>query len=269
MALWGQAPVTTPPLLSLKNVTLLRKGKKALDGLTLEIGQGENVALLGPNGSGKSSFIKLLTRELYPSWHEGKFSLEILGKDAWDVFELRSLLGIMSEDVQARFARPMTAWEAVLSGFFSAVGLWQNHQVTPEMEAKTQEVLERLELAHLAERRMNELSTGEMKRLLIARALVHAPKALILDEPTNSLDLHALQEFRQVLRGLVAGGTHVIMVTHNVQDLIPEIGRVILLREGKVFRDGPKDEVLTDKNLTDLFRMEVRLDRHDGYYTLR
>ena len=115
---------------------------------------------------------------------------------------------------------------------------------------------------------MNELSTGEMKRLLIARALVHAPKALVLDEPTNSLDLHALREFRESLRKLVTDGMHAILVTHNIQDLIPEIGRVILLREGRVFRDGPKDEVLTEENLSELFRIPVRIDRHDGYYTL-
>lgn len=258
-----------PPLLDFRNVTLVRGGRRALDRLTLTVGVGENVALVGPNGSGKSSFIKLLTRELYPFVNDGApSSMRVLGKESWDLFALRRHLGIVSLDLQADFARDMTGYEAVLSGFFSSVGLWHRHRVTREMEKKAVRVLERLEAFALADRAMTQMSTGEARRMLIGRALVHDADTLVLDEPTNSLDLRAVREFRDLLRKLARSGTSVILVTHHLDDLFPEIRRTVLLREGRIFRDGPTSEVLTDANLGEIFKMPVRVERKDGYYRL-
>jgi iron complex transport system ATP-binding protein len=258
-----------PPLLEFRNVTLVRGGRRVLDGLTLSVGVGENVALVGPNGSGKSSFIKLLTRELYPFVNDqAPSSMRVLGRDRWDLFALRRHLGIVSLDLQADFARDMTGYEAVLSGFFSSVGLWHRHRVTPAMEKKAVGILERLEARGLADRPMTEMSTGEARRMLIGRALVHGADTLVLDEPTNSLDLRAVREFRELLRKLARSGTSVILVTHHLEDLFPEIRRTVLLREGRIFRDGPTADVLTSGNLAELFRMPVRVERRGGYYRL-
>jgi iron complex transport system ATP-binding protein len=258
-----------PPLLEFRNVTLVRGGRRVLDGITLAVGVGENIALVGPNGSGKSSFIKLLTRELYPFVNDDAVSsMKVLGRERWDLFALRRHLGIVSLDLQADFAREMTGFEAVLSGFFSSVGLWHRHRVTREMEKKAVAILERLEAFALADRPMTEMSTGEARRMLIGRALVHGADTLVLDEPTNSLDLRAVREFRDTLQKLSRSGTSVILVTHHLEDLFPEIRRTVLLREGKVFRDGATVDVLTTPNLTELFRMPVRVERKDGYYRL-
>jgi iron complex transport system ATP-binding protein len=258
-----------PPLLEFRNVTLVRGGRRVLDGITLAVGVGENIALVGPNGSGKSSFIKLLTRELYPFVNDDAVSsMKVLGRERWDLFALRRHLGIVSLDLQADFAREMTGFEAVLSGFFSSVGLWHRHRVTREMEKKAVAILERLEAFALADRPMTEMSTGEARRMLIGRALVHGADTLVLDEPTNSLDLRAVREFRDTLQKLARSGTSVILVTHHLEDLFPEIRRTVLLREGKVFRDGATVDVLTTPNLTELFRMPVRVERKDGYYRL-
>lgn len=249
-----------PPLLEFRNVTLVRRGRRVLDGLTLSIRAGENVALLGPNGSGKSSFVKLLTRELYPFSNDGASSLRILGRDRWDVFDLRSLLGILTPDLHQAFLREIPARDAVLSGFFSAVGIWRgNMRVTADMERKAGAALRKLGVEHLADRFMTEMSTGEARRVLVARALVHRPRALVLDEPTSSLDLRAAREFRDTLRRLARSGTSVVLVTHHLEDIIPEVRRVILLREGRIFRDGPTREVLTERNLSELFGVRVRL----------
>ena len=257
-----------PPLLDLENVTMIRGGRPVLDGLSFRIGVGENVAILGPNGSGKSSLLKLLTRELYPVANGVQYRMRILGKDRWELFDLRRHLGIVSMDLQADFARECSGWEAVASGFFSSLGLW-DRRLTPAMERKTWQVLERLEVAHLADRLMTEMSSGEARRMLLGRALIHDPDALVLDEPTTSLDLRLVRELREAMRKLARGGTAMILVTHAIEEVIPEIRRVILLREGRVFRDGPKADVLTAENLSELYRMKVRLEEEGGYYHVR
>jgi iron complex transport system ATP-binding protein len=162
-------------------------------------------------------------------------------------------------------SRDYTGRETILSGFFSSVGIWPHHLVTPEMETKSSEILELLEIAHLADRFISEMSSGEARRFLIGRALVHNPSAIIFDEPTNSLDFRATHEVREILRKLVKS-TSIILVTHNLFDLIPEIERVILIRNGRVFLDGPKQEVLTSANLTELFGMPVELVIRNGYF---
>jgi iron complex transport system ATP-binding protein len=249
-------------LIEFQNVTLARKDRIALDNLSLTIAEGEHVAILGPNGSGKSSLIKTITRELYPL--QGS-SVKILGRTRWNIFELRPQLGIVSNDWMLACSRDYTGRETILSGFFSSVGIWPHHLVTLEMETKSSEILELLEIAHLADRFISEMSSGEARRFLIGRALVHNPSAIIFDEPTNSLDFRATHEVREILRKLVKS-TSIILVTHNLFDLIPEIERVILIRNGRVFLDGPKQEVLTSANLTELFGMPVELVIRNGYF---
>jgi iron complex transport system ATP-binding protein len=255
------------PLLEYRNVTVLRNGRRALDGITLSIDSGEHVAVLGPNGSGKSTLIKTITRECYPQPEEGA-SLRILGEATWHVFQLRALLGIVSNDLMQTCTRDYSGFEIVLSGFFSSVGIWPNHEVTPAMEAKAWQVMKSLEIDHLAGRYTCEMSSGEGRRVLIARALVHDPRALVLDEPTNSLDIHATHELREMLRRVASNGTSVILVTHHLPDIIPEISRVILLKDGKVWRDGPKEEMLSGAVLSELFSTPVEVLERDGYYQL-
>jgi iron complex transport system ATP-binding protein len=162
--------------------------------------------------------------------------------------------------------RDYSGYEIVLSGFFGSVGVWPYHEVTPEMERKTRDVIDLLEIAHLADRPTNEMSSGEARRILIGRALVHDPQALVLDEPTTSLDLRATYELRDILRKLTRQGISLLMVTHHLPDIIPEIRRVVLMRDGRVHLDGSKEEVLTAKPLTDLFGIPVEVLERDGYY---
>jgi iron complex transport system ATP-binding protein len=153
----------------------------------------------------------------------------------------------------------------VISGFFGAIGLWPNHQVTAEMEAAAERAMARLNALHLANRWLDELSSGEARRLLIARALIHNPGTLLLDEPTTSLDLFALHEVRDQLRNLSAEGVGLVLVTHHLDDIIPEIDRVVLLKAGSVLADGAKGEVLTSENLTSLFGVGVEVVQRGGF----
>jgi iron complex transport system ATP-binding protein len=257
----------TPPLLAFNNVSVMLGEKTVLQDITLSIGAGEHVAILGPNGCGKSTLIKTITRECYPLALPDS-SLTILGRDTWNVFELRPLLGIVSNELMRRCTREITGQELVLSGFFSSIGVEPYHHVTPAMLEKTKQVLELLEIPHLAQREITELSSGEAHRLLIGRALVHDPLALLLDEPCNSLDFRAAIELRNILRKLAQASTGILMVTHHLPDIIPEIDRVILLRAGRVFADGRKSELLNTERLTELFGFPVELARRDGHYHL-
>lgn len=263
------------PLIEYKNVTLMRKDRKVLDCLTLSIRLGEHVAILGPNGSGKSTLIKTITRELYPLAGVEESYFRILGRDRWDIFELRAFLGIVDAGLIEAVnyymevgVRSVAVKEFVLAGFFSSVGLWPNMEVTNEMKAKLWETLELLEIPHLLNRNLTEISTGEQRRVLIARALVHDPKALLLDEPSSSLDMRAASELRKILRKIAANGVSIILVTHDLTDIIPEIKRVILLKEGHIFKDGTKEEILTSETISGLFGAQFEVVRRGGYYYL-
>src|ERR1700722_1920796 len=254
-----------PALIDLRQVTVMRGANIALRDLSLTIGAGEHVAILGPNGCGKSTLIKTITRECYPLAHAGS-SVEILGQSLWNVFDLRGMLGIVSNDLMIQCTREITGFDVVLSGFFSSIGIWPTHHVTGEMRDKASEVLALLDAPHLALKPVDEMSSGEARRVLIGRALVHGPRALLLDEPSTSLDLFAQHELRETVRKLAQSGIGILLVTHHLSDIIPEIERVILMRDGRIAADGPKAELLTADRLRDLFRVDVQLAERDGYY---
>ena len=253
--------------MELRGVTVMRGRSTALRNLDLLVGQGEHVAILGPNGCGKSTLIKTITRECYPLFSD-KTSVRILGQTQWDVFELRGMLGIVSNDLMTQCTREITGFDVVLSGFFSSIGIWPNHEVSEEMRAKAAEVLALLEASHLAAKPVCEMSSGEARRMMIGRALVNSPRALLLDEPSTSLDLFAQHELRETVRKLARAGIGILLVTHQLSDIIPEIERVILMRGGRIVADGPKREILTARALENLFGIPVELSERDGYYHL-
>ena len=253
------------PLIHFENVSVQRGERRALNGLNLQIESGEHVAILGPNGSGKSSLIKLITRECYPLLGPGT-KLSILGQQTWNIFDLRSHLGVVSNDLMTRCTRDITGRELVISGFFGSIGIWPNQKVLPEMEYAAFAAMARLKSEHLADRWVDELSSGEARRLLIARALIHHPDTLLLDEPTTSLDLSAMRDMSRHLRGLAASGVGLVLVTHHLEDIIPEIERVILLKQGSIHAEGPKAEILTANNLSSLFGIPVNVAQRHGFY---
>lgn len=253
------------PLLELSNVTVMRGDRVALAGVTLRIEQGEHACILGPNGCGKSTLIKTLTRECYPVVDEGS-SMAILGKERWDVGELRSHLGIVSPDLLAACTTEATGRDIVLSGFFSSTRIFPHHDPWPELVARAEAALARLGLSHLADRAVTRMSSGEAKRTLVARALVHAPQTLLFDEPTSALDIGAQMQLRETMRELARAGLGILLVTHHVSEIIPEIERVILLREGRVVADGPKERILTEDRLGALFGVRVRITRDGEYF---
>ncbi len=257
-----------PKLLEFENVSVQRENTMALRDVTFSINAGEHAAILGPNGSGKSTLIKIVTRECYPRFPESS-RVRIWGRETWGLFDLRALLGIVTNDLVETCTKPYSALETALSGFFGSIGVWPNHRVTAEMEQTAFDALKFFDVDHLADKPLTEMSSGEVRRAVFARALVHDPKALLLDEPSNSLDIRAQHEVREAMRKLARSGVSILLVTHHLPDVIPEIGRVIALKNGGIFFDGPKTAALTGERMSELFDHPVEVDCQSGTYCFR
>jgi iron complex transport system ATP-binding protein len=256
-----------PLLLDFHNLCVMREKKIALDDFSLRIEADEHVAILGPNGCGKSTLIKTITRECYPVARP-ESSMSIMGEESWDVFTLRARLGIVSNDLMLSWTGDASGRDVVLSGFFSSISIFSNHTVDERHREQADAALAALKISHLGDRPVCEMSSGEARRVLIARALVHRPGALLFDEPCNSLDLSAQQGLRQTMRSLAQSGTAIILVTHELADIVPEIGRVVLMDRGRVVADGPKEEILQVERLAALFGVNVEMARRDGHHHL-
>jgi iron complex transport system ATP-binding protein len=255
------------PLIEMKNISVVRGENLALDRLSLRVDVGEHLCILGPNGCGKSTLIRTITRENYPLVREDA-SMAILGQSLWNVSELRSLLGIVSPDLLAACTSDATGLDVVLSGFFSSTRIFPHHSPKEEHRRRAEAALARLSITHLAKRPVAEMSSGEAKRTLIARALVHEPQTLLFDEPGNALDISGQVGLRDTMRELAQSGLGILLVTHHVSEIIPEIERVVLLQRGRVLADGPKEKVLTSEQLSALFGVPVKLFREEAYFHL-
>ena len=266
-----------PLLLQLQQATVIKgANQRILDAMSLSIREGEHTVILGPNGSGKSSLMRLIMRQDYPLMHADKTpAMLVYGQARWDVFALRNLLGIVSVDLHQMFTegfvqREIQGLDMVISGFFASAGLFPHHEVTASMRQQAMEALEQMEATHLAHKSILALSAGEARRLLIARALVHQPRALLLDEPTTGLDLLARHRFLETLRTLARSGKTILLVTHHIEEIFPEMNRVILLKDGRVFHDGAKQEALTTSHLSALYDTPILLAQDGaGYYNAR
>jgi iron complex transport system ATP-binding protein len=256
-----------PALLNLQNVCVMRGDRVVLDDFSLTVGAQERIAILGPNGCGKSTLVKTITRECYPVVRDGS-SMSLLGRERWNVFELRSMLGVVSNDLMSAVTGDATGLDVVLSGFFSSIAIYSNHEVKTQQRDLAHATLAQLQVSHLADRPVCEMSSGEAKRILVARALVHRPRALLFDEPSNSLDVIARRGLRQTMSLLASAGIGIIMVTHDLSDIVPEINRVVLMRSGKIVADGRKEDMLVGERLGELFGTEIEVARLDGFYHL-
>jgi iron complex transport system ATP-binding protein len=255
--------------LELSHVNVARGDRVVLHDVNLSIRAGEHVAILGPNGCGKSTLIFTITCQIYPIVQTG-MRVRIFGRERWDLTQLRKHFGIvaaglMGTELPGERTAVTAGLDAVIAGFFSASTLWPNLHVTDAMRERAVEALERIEAGHLANRLVGEMSAGEKRRILIARALVHRPRQLLLDEPSNALDLAAQRELRDTLRRLAQEGTGLVLVTHHLGDILPEIERVILMRGGRIVGDGPRAEMLTSPKLSELFNTPVRIGRDEEW----
>lgn len=258
-------------IIDFKKVSLKYEDEYVLKNISLSIKEGEHTVVLGPNGSGKSTLIKLISCELYPSITKEQTTREILGQSRWEVAKLREHFGIVTNDLHNSFAflcPELSAIDTVISGFFGTLGIFDYQVVSKEHSYKAIEALKQVGIAHLEHKKIGAMSTGELRRTLVARALVHPIKALLLDEPTIGLDLRAQLSFIEMVRSLANSGVSTILVTHHIEEIFSEIDRVVMLKDGTILADGTKKDTLTSHNLSRLFDMELEIIEQKDRYSI-
>ncbi len=249
--------------LHLEHVNVMRGSRRVLHDINLQVEAGERIALLGPNGCGKSTLLKTICCELYPLAGE-QTRVSIFGRERWDLTELKKRLGVVQNEIPGKPMLKITGREAVLTGYFSSSTLWPNLEVTAEMKDRADAVLDRIAATRFADRLFGEMSAGQQRRILIGRALVASSGCLLLDEPSNALDLAAQRDLRDLLTELAEQGTTLLQITHHIADIIPAMRRVILMRDGRIVADGVREALLTAPVLSDLFATDVHLTSRDG-----
>ena len=252
-------------LLDIRNATVFRGDHKVFDGLNLSINCGEKVAVLGPNGAGKSTLLKLLTRELYPVADAASW-VKIFGESAVKVDQLRQRIGWVSNDLQHDYLPITTGFDVVLSGLLGTVGTLYHHDTRPEHADLVTATLREHQLESLSEQPFWHLSSGQQRRLLLARAVIHKPEAIVFDEPTNSLDLQASFALLGEMERISQESRSILLATHHIQEIIPAIDRVVFIRNGEIVADGTKRELLTSNNLSELYCTRIQLVERGGYY---
>jgi len=253
------------PMIDLHNITACQQQHRVFDRLSLRIGDREKVAILGPNGAGKSTLLKLINREIYPVQQADSW-LRLFGEERVNLWQLRSRIGFVSQDLQEDYTPYTTALQVVISGFFGAIGSHGHLQPDTTQQAQAATLLHMMGLGGLEDCMFQRLSTGQKRRLLLARALVHEPQALILDEPASGLDMGAGLALLSLLRQFCQPHKAMLITTHHIDEIIPEIERVILLREGKIVADGPKSQILTSEQLSELYQTPLQVTEQNGWY---
>lgn len=251
-------------IIEIQNADVYQGATQVFSDLSLRIETGCQTAILGPNGAGKSTLLKLISGEIRAASHQG--SVRLFGREQWNLWEVRAQLGIVSHDLQRDYMNSVRGAEVILSGYYSSIGLYGHQEFSDAQRKRVGEVMERLGIAALQERRFAEMSAGEQRRFLLGRALVHDPGTLVLDEPTSGLDLRACFHYLDLIRNLIRQGKTILLVTHHLHEIPPETDRVILLKAGKVIADGKKAELLTGERLSALFDTPIKLAQANGWY---
>lgn len=251
--------------LEMEHVNVARGATVVLQDISLRIRRGEQIVILGPNGCGKSTLIKTMTRECYPMMEPGMV-MRLFGWDRWVVADLRQHFGVVEANLPGERTPLTNGLDAVVSGLLGSSTLWPNLTVTAEMYGRAEAAMQLLDAGYLKDKLVGQMSAGEQRRVMIARALVNEPEMLLLDEPSNALDLAAQSELREALEAVTARGVGLMLVTHHIGDILPSVERVLMMREGRIFADGSKRELLTRGKLRELFGVEVEMAERNGFF---
>jgi iron complex transport system ATP-binding protein len=260
-------------IVELNHVHVARGDKLVLHDLSLRINRGEHLAILGPNGCGKSTLLKTIICELYPLVRPDT-RVRIMGRERWDLTELKRRMGVVASELPGKQTLSITGFDAILTGFFSSSILWPNLTVTNRMRDCAEDILVQVDAKNLSDTPVGEMSAGQQRRIMIGRAMAGtfsdddggSVQMLLLDEPSNALDLAAQQDLRELMRGLAQRGTAILLITHHIADILPEIDRIVMMNAGRIVADGSKEELLTAQHLGKLFGREIALIQRDGYW---
>ena len=257
-----------PPLFSLRDARVVRAGRTILHVDHFDLAEGEHVALLGPNGAGKSTFIQLLTRETFPLHHDEP-PVRFRGQARPLLSDIKQAFGIVSATMHDQVRVHLPVSDIVCGGIFGTLGLPNHIRAIAAQRDQARDALDRLGIGDLAERDIMTLSTGQVRRVLVARELMSDPRVLIFDEPCTGLDPEGMYHVRNTMRLLAEEGRSIVLVTHYPEDIIPAIQRVLLIKDATVFADGSKAELLTSEEMSALFGVPLIVEEQNGWYSLQ
>jgi ABC-type molybdenum transport system ATPase subunit/photorepair protein PhrA len=183
--------------------------------------------------------------------------------------DVRQTMGVVSSTMHDQVRVHLPVLQIVIGGLYGTLGLPMGVRITDSDKASALDALDRLGIADLAKRDIMTLSTGQVRRVLVARELIRDPQVLVFDEPCTGLDPEGMYHVRETMSTLAAEGRSVILVTHYPEDIIPAIKRVMLIKSAAIFADGPKEEILRDEVLSNLFEVPLHVGEQDGWYSLR
>ncbi len=250
----------------MRGVSVVRGATRILTGIDWELPRGATATILGPNGSGKTTLTRVITGYEWPS----AGAVHVLGHKLGevDVRQLRRDVQIVNPSAKFGLSPKLTALDAVLTGYFATLALYD--EVTEAQRERAAQLLQAVGMANRIDHAYGTLSTGEQRRCLIARALVHLPKMLILDEPTAGLDIAAREHLLATITQLhqLPDGPTIINVTHHVEEVSPSTDQVVLLRGGRITAAGPPERVITPETLSDLYGCKVYVQKRSGRYWL-
>ena len=258
-------PTDGRPILDIQHATVYRGETCVFSDFSFMLREGEHAVVLGPNGAGKSTLLKLLAGGVHPMPLE-ESHVRVFGEEGGNVWEARKRIGIVSHDLQRDYLICAEGVNVVLSGFYASNDTYAYQEFSDTQVERARDVMKELGIESLANRRFGHLSTGEQRRFLLGRALVHDPPVLVLDEPTSGLDLKTCFQYLNLLRVQIDKGKTVLLVTHHVHEIPPEVERVVLLKGGSIIADGPKSKLLTDRRISDLFDSPIQLVQANGWY---
>jgi iron complex transport system ATP-binding protein len=255
--------MTNNALLEMQNVRVKYGAHEVFSDVSLTLPADRSSAVIGPNGSGKSTLLKLIFRSHYPVENEHS-SFRILGQKSRQRDQLRMRMGLVSHELQSNVDKDSTVLQVVVSQFYSSLTTYVHQTYSDEQIEIARGLLEIMQIGHLSSCLFVAISTGEQRRCLLARALIHDPEYLILDEPTSGLDIKATHQYLETMSKLIASGKKLVLVTHHMHEILPEIGWFVFLKNGQVISQGERSELLTGEKISDLFDIPIRLNVMDG-----
>ncbi len=250
---------------SFKNIDVYIDQRKILSDINLNLNSGDNMVILGPNGSGKSTFLKLLNRSIYPI-NSNNSSLKLFNKENINIWEVRRKVGFLFKEMEQRIINGLNLYDVIASGFSGTFNSKFSKLISESEKEKINNLINDWELENIVNNHFNTLSEGQKRRALLARALVYEPNFLVLDEPFSNLDIKSNFILNKNINRLIDKSINIIYVTHNLESILPRTNRVLLIKDGKIIKDGKPNEVIKSEILSDLFQISINIIKQNDHW---
>jgi len=255
-------------LINLKHIYKQKHGKTILNDLNWHIETGDNWILYGVNGAGKTTLLNIMNAYESVSQVEIEMFEMVPGKKGYSAENVRQHIGFVSHSLLEKFQDGEKVIDVVLSGIFKSIGLYKEY--SDEHIKEAEKLLNLVGMLSYKDQYLGYLSTGQKQKVMIARALIHQPDVLILDEPASGLDFLARDQLLYLLENLNKTYAHLTMiyVTHVIEEIIPLFSKIFLLKEGSCFDKGITKDILTDSIMSKFFNNQIEVIQYRNRYHL-